>query len=342
MKNLFLFTGEETYLLYEQARHWKQSFIEKCGEINLTTLDATQTSAHAMIAQMGAFPFLGDKRLLFIEQLPEASKGADKDKESDEDDEKPKEDPWKALADFLPTLSETSVAVFIQPKPDKRKSFYKTLAKLAEIKTFNPLKESALNHWILQRAKEKNAALSPDLFPYLVSLTGSDLWRLSQEIDKLATFAEGQPITREAIDLLVAPSLEANIFHLTDALGAKNHKEAIRQLHLSVSAGNNLRQTFYMIVRQFRLFLQIKNYCQAHPKASGAEVAAALHLHPFVVRNTQAQTKHFDNPSLFAAYGKLLDIDHDLKTSRIKVTTENQDELALAIERFILDFCRRV
>ncbi len=42
---------------------------------------------------------------------------------------------------------------------------------------------------------------------------------------------------------------------------------------------------------------------------------------------------------LKSAYARLLDIDVALKTSGIRITTDDQDELALAIERFILRFC---
>jgi hypothetical protein len=52
-----------------------------------------------------------------------------------------------------------------------------------------------------------------------------------------------------------------------------------------------------------------------------------------------AQLKNFNECELKGAYQRLLDIDLDLKTSRIRVTTDNQDELALAIERFIVNFC---
>ena len=92
-------------------------------------------------------------------------------------------------------------------------------------------------------------------------------------------------------------------------------------------------------MRQFRLLLQGCGYRNANPNTNPTAFAAALKLHPFVARNTMAQLKNFSECELKSAYVRLLNIDLDLKTSRIRVTTDNQDELALAIERFIVNFC---
>jgi DNA polymerase-3 subunit delta len=134
--------------------------------------------------------------------------------------------------------------------------------------------------------------------------------------------------------------MEANIFHLTDSLGAKNHREAIHNLHRSMAAGENLRQVFYMIVRQFRLFLQVGSYLTLYPNANPAGIASSLKIHPFVAKNTLSQVRRFKMAELKSAYRRLLDIDLDLKTSKIHITTDDQDELALTIERFIIKFCR--
>jgi len=340
MGNLYLFTGEETFLLHQQVQAWKESFKKRYeNDLNLAVLDGEEVPEADMISQIETMPFLAEKRLIFIENLPEAAKSSAKDSDESPEEEGEKTDNQR-LIDYLGKIPETSVVVFVQPKPDRRKSLYKKIVQLGDVKEFKSLSASVLIAWIVRQAKAYNASISPKVAEHLAGLVGENLWRLDQELKKLAAFMEGKAISREAIDQLVIPSLEANVFHLTDALGAKDHREAIRNLHQTVAAGENLRQIFYMIVRQFRLLFQVAGYLQSYPNATAQSLAASLKMHPFVARNTMGQAKHFRMSELKAAYQKLLDIDLAMKTSKIQITTDNQDELAMAIEKFILEFCR--
>lgn len=339
MNNLFLFTGTETFLLHEHVSMWKEAFKEKHGgDMNINVINGEDAELGEIVAQVEAAPFLADKRLIFIEGLPEAPKTKNVDKVTKKDEERDKQQ--QKLIDYLEKIPESSVVVFVQPNPDKRKSLYKKIVQHAEVKNFNPLSGPDLNIWIKNRIQKYKTTLDTNTADYLISLTGQDLWRVDQELKKLSSYCEGRPITKKDIDHLVVPTIEANVFHLTDALGAKDHRQAIRNLHRSMAAGENLRQTFYMIVRQFRLFLQVGGYLGNYPNTTSSNVASSLKIHPFVAKNTVNQLKHFNVQELKSAYERLLEIDVGLKTSKIRITVENQDELAMAIERFILRFCK--
>lgn len=340
MGNLYLFTGEETFLLHQQVKAWKEAFRKRCGDdMNLLTLDGEQLEESEIISQVETLPFLADKRLIFIEGLPEVAKASAKGK-SETEDEADRKPAFEKLMAFLDKIPETSVVVFVQPKPDKRKSLYKKIVQKAEVKEFRPLKDAALVQWIRQQAMAHKGAIAGPAATHLAEQVGSDLWRLDLEIQKLCAYASGKPIRAEMVDALVTPSLEANIFHLTDALGAKDGRTAMRNLHRSMAAGESLTMVFYMIVRQFRLILQVAGYVTSNPGANSVTLASALKLHPFVAKNILGQVHHFRMPELKSAYRKLLEIDLGLKTSKIQMTADNQDELALAIEKFILEFCK--
>jgi DNA polymerase-3 subunit delta len=341
MGNLYLFTGEETFLLSQQIRSWKESFRKRFeGDLNLITLDGSREDEASLITQMETMPFLAEKRLIFIENLPEAAKASAKDSDDKDDEDEKKADAYQKLMDYLEKIPETSVVIFVQPKPDKRKRLYKKLVQVAEVKEFQPLAPAALSQWIHQQAVARKASIDPRATEHLSGLVGESLWRLDQEIQKLAAYAIGRPITQDDIDKLVIPSLEANVFHLTDALGAKDARKAIQCVHQTVAAGENLRQVFYMIVRQFRLLLLVNAYLSNYPNATAQSLATSLKMHPFVARNTMGQAKRFKMAELKGAYRKLLDLDLAMKTSKIQTTTDNQDELAMAIEQFILEFCK--
>lgn len=338
-KNLFLFTGEENYLLHEQIASWKKAFTEKHGDLNLAVLDAEEMPLNEIMAAMLAIPFLSDKRLIFVHGLPDAPPSRQTAEPTKKDEKR--DDELKKMEATLNEIPDSSVVVFVQSSPDKRKSFYKKLTSKAEVREFKSLSGTPLNAWIQNRVGQKGARMDTITAEHLISLAGQDLWRLSQEADKLASHSLGGVITRSDVDQLVIPSLEANVFSLTDALGLKDRKKAIHHLHRSLAAGENLRQVFYMIVRQFRLLLQGYGYREAHSNQTPVAFAAALKLHPFVAKNTLSQLQNFEGKELKDAYARLLEIDMDMKTSRIRTTADNQDELALAMERFILNFCKK-
>ncbi len=337
MDNVFLFTGKESYLISQQIKSWKEAFILKHGDMNLLTIDGRTASVGEIISDIIAAPFLADKRLIFIENLPEVPKTRKADQITEKDEKR--DESLNKLIEAISGIPETSIVVFTQGNPDKRRSFYKKLIKLAVIKEFNPMQGGQLIEWIKEATKKAGASINSSAADHLISLTGTDLWRMSQEVNKLSTFTDGNPIVVETIDNLVVPNMEANIFHLTDAIGAKNHKKAIQNLHRSMSAGDDLHQVFYMIVRQFRLFLQVGSYVETNPGITSVNIASSLKLHPFVAKNTLGQVRRFKMAELKKAHEKLLQIDLKLKTSKIRTTKGNQEELALAIERFIIGLC---
>jgi DNA polymerase III delta subunit len=112
LNNLFLFTGEETYLLTEQIHSWKRAFIQKHGDINLEVLDATRQPLNEVMASVNAMPFLGDKRLIFIHGLPDQPKTRNADKVSKKDEKRDME--LKKLAGDLGDIPESSIVVFVQ------------------------------------------------------------------------------------------------------------------------------------------------------------------------------------------------------------------------------------
>jgi DNA polymerase-3 subunit delta len=338
INNVFLFTGEETYLLQQELKLWKEAFKKKHGgDFNLDVIDGAKAEIPQILSAMQAAPFLSEKRLLIIENLPAAPSARSAQALTKKDEAR--EEELEKLAGALETLPESSVVVFVSPSPDKRRSFYKSLLKVATLKEYKMLEGQKLIAWVSAKFQQAGVKATPALIENFLNLTGPDLWKITSELQKLSTYLQGASLTEEIMEKLVIPSAQTNVFGFTDALSAKNSKGAIDRLHNEMDAGENLHQTFSMVVRQFRILLLIAGYIQKHPGARASDMASALKLHPFVVEKTLPQVRRFSLEELKTAYQKLLTLDVELKTSQIKTTADNQNELALAIEKFILSLC---
>jgi DNA polymerase-3 subunit delta len=149
---------------------------------------------------------------------------------------------------------------------------------------------------------------------------GDDLRLLDQELVKLVTYTEGDGSISEAdIEMLVPYSQDAVIFDLVDALGHRDGSTAAETLHRLIDEGEHPLGLLGMIVRQFRLLIQVKIL-----KAEGSsprDVADALGIHPFPARKLCTQATCFTPEQLEKIYRYLSQTDLDIKTGRIGAET---------------------
>ena len=74
-----------------------------------------------------------------------------------------------------------------------------------------------------------------------------------------------------------------------------------------------------MIVRQFRLMIQVKELSERG--LSSAAIAERLSLHPFVAEKTGKQAQVFKMEQLELVYHRLLEMDVQIKTGQVEDVT---------------------
>lgn len=321
-KNIYLFYGEDTYSSAQMLLKWKTEFIKKHGETNIETLEGKTLSTSEFNTNIQTMPFLADKRLIVIEDF--LSKGSTEDQ--------------KKVAEALDDITESCILAFHENEmPDKRTTLFQKISKTGEAKEFPAMSPREVSKIILERSIIQNIKISAQISDYLSEYCGPDLWIISKELEKLATYANGKEITKEMIDELCCPSISASIFKLTDAIAARNKKESLRIFTNLRESGEEIPKTFYMIVRHFRMLIQIHEMLEK--KENQFSITKKLKLNPYVVQIVSKQCKNFTTEKLTEIYGKLLQIDIDSKTGIIKSLQGDDSEFALAVEKFIIDCC---
>lgn len=319
--NIILLYGDNPFEIEAKLKQWKAGFIEKYGgEMNVDEMSGS-TEAHTILESAYSIPFLSEKRLLIVKGFLETQKT----------------EALKSIAEQLGKIPETCVLIFIEQKmPDKRTTLFKKLQKIARLEEIKSLSGEALIQWILERVSKKQSKMDSKTAFHLMSTAGNDLWRLEHEIEKLIPYAEGQTITMEMVDELVSDgNISTSIFKLTDALGTKKIEEALKILHRLVNQGEELPMIFSMLVRQFRLILQIQELKALHH--SPHEIATRLKQHPYAVSSILPQCKHFTPNELKRIFEKLLNIDRGLKTGVFRYQPSDQKEYLLQIEKLMIE-----
>lgn len=317
--NLYLFTGENFQALNEKLRFWKKEFEKKHSETNIEQFDdVSQKDIPSIINAIESQPFLADKRMIIIRDVPQS---AEKKKKLELDQLQ------KSLEESIP---ESSFVVFVSAKPDKRGRFYKFLKKKAEIKEFAVLKGAQLRTWIVQRAEQLGKSLDPQAAELLMYSCAEDNGRIAGELDKLSLL-DAQQITKEDVHKLVDMTPEAKIFQALDKIGSEPIQTLLKRFDQLVRSGEAMPLIFFMIVRQFRLLIQIKSLEGAPP----AHIQKRLKLAPFQVGMLSRQARSLSLPLLKKAYRQLAEIDRQIKTGRIPFSNDKTELFQLKIDQFL-------
>jgi len=206
------------------------------------------------------------------------------------------------------------VVVFWAEETESKNKIFQFLKKNARAQEFKLLRPYQLREWIKKYVKEKEGSINNIAIEKLINYVGNDLWRMSNELDKLLNYSKSVEV--ENIELLIKPEIDLNIFEMVDALGQKNKSKALRLFNQHIKKGEDESYLFSMFIYQIRNLIKVK---------SGP--VAKLDMHPFVIRKTNQQARNFSFEELKKIYQKLLEIDLDVKTGKADVRT--------ALEMFI-------
>jgi DNA polymerase-3 subunit delta len=129
---------------------------------------------------------------------------------------------------------------------DKRRSFYKTLLKQAEVQIFDRL-DSGRSGWeeealevVQQRAKKRKLQFDEDALDLFVLLTGGDTRQIDNELEKIDTFlGKDRGVNTELVRELVPLSRAGVIFELSNALAARDLQLSLKLVRRLLDQGES-------------------------------------------------------------------------------------------------------
>lgn len=317
----YIFHGDDEFTRSEAVDKLKAKLgDEMVADINTTMLDGRHLALSELMHACDAMPFMGERRLVIVEHMLrrfDPKKGG-----RSEADQKLVD----GLRDYLPQLPDTTRLIFVESKSLHGNNPIVRQAQKDDhgyVHKFETPRSGAVSNWIRRRVKEKGGDIQSGAVMALAAYSEDDLRLLDQEIEKLLTYTGNQTITERDVRRLVAAVTESDIFAMVDALGQRNHREAITRLHELLNAGESPIYLLYMITRQFRILTQVKELAGQGMRQSA--VQSRLGLHPFVVKKALAQARNFSLSQLNVTYKKILETDAAIKTGQL------EPELALDV-----------
>ena len=301
---IFFLYGPDTYRSRQKLRELKEKFLADIDQssLNLTVLDGAEINIEKINSAVATPPFLARKRMVVVINLFSQSKSKDLGQQIIE------------LLD-KENLTKDVILVFWEgDKVDERKSLFKRLAKEKYAQKFDLLRSHEVKNWIRAEMKKQGGLINAGAIEKLAELAGNDLWEVSSEIAKLVAYKDKSTIEVSDVVKLVRGKFDDNIFNFVDAIANKNTKQAYKLLADQLNSGANDLYLLAMLIRQFRILLQVKDLTEGR-SISPSQVASELKIHPFVVKKALLQIKNFSAGQLKSIYRQLLATDVKIKTN---------------------------
>ena len=191
--------------------------------------------------------------------------------------------------------------------------------------------DKKLPTWVAESFAARGVKVGMDACRALVDIVGEDKLVLSREVDKLATWAAGEPLGVEEVQLLAAPLGEAEPWELTDALGERDLATALSVIEGAYRRSPRPTQEPSQFAN--RLSSHVLRLARAKSMLERgsrvADVAKALGVKEFPARKLAAQAERFSIDELRDATVRIARLDHALKGGS-KLAPELEVQLAIA------------
>ncbi len=327
---VLLLLNADEYLAAERLAAAKAALGDpEMASLNTAELTGGQTSAAAILGEALLMPFLADKRLVIVRgYLDHLDKRMSQSKSAESA-------AYSEAADLLTRLGDvpdTCDLIFVDNAVDKRRGLWKgftagadsqarkvpgleALIKAGVIQSeelATPDPKRTLPGWIQQRARARKIAIGGDAVAVLVDFVGPNLRQLDNELEKLSLYALGRPITAQDVRAMVSDASEELIWNLTDGLGQRNPRMAMRALRELRRNEESPIGLLAAIARQYRLLILVKTALQSDNDENA--IAKRLGENPYPVRKAMQLAPRYTFAELEAVMAALLEADMAMKT----------------------------
>jgi DNA polymerase-3 subunit delta len=283
-------TGSNDFARTSELKKLIATFVAEHTDMGLERLDGEEHDAARMRESVSSMPFLTARKLVVLREPSRQKAFAEH------------------LADVIKDVPETTDLVIVEPKLDKRLSYYKTLKKETDFRELDELDPSGLSRWAVEYVKAASGTLSPANASFLVGRVGAGQQQLQQELDKLLAY--DLTVSRQTIELLTEAAPQSTVFELLDAAFTGRTKRAFELYREQRALKVEPQAIIAMLAWQLHVLAVIKT-------AGGRsieDIARQAKLNPFVVRKSQALARGLSLANLKAKIEALLQLDLNLKT----------------------------
>ena len=315
LKPVYLLAGTDRPKIDTALERLRRHFSDQSVE-SASALDASGEEAAALC---NAGSLFGDTRLVLVSEV-ERWKAAD----------------VKALQTYLAAPAPATTLALVAAELRKDAPIAKACAKAGDVLVYDVPKRN-LAQWVAERFRQLEARADAEACALLVQLVGDDPQALATEIEKLSTWAAGEPIGEREVEQLAVAFAETPTFALTYAWGRRDPAAALEASEVILEReAKPRRDTSARLAATLGSHVARVRSCQllAAEGVRPRDAAGRLKMHPFYAEKLFAQAGRFSPDELGDAVVRLADLDLALKgDSRLASDLELQRALGDVVRR---------
>jgi DNA polymerase-3 subunit delta len=260
----YLFIGPEAYQRRRARAALRQAALGAgYSEDAITQYDLNETALAEVIDDARALSLFASERVIFAGNAEAALPRT----RADEDAEDGESSAGSAdtLAAYMKDPTPGVLLIFDAPRfdfegEDKRKQerVRKFYAAVGDPVDFKRATADEARREAAALARRAGLSIDPAMVDLLVEALAADLTRIAVELEKMALYTQGRPVTEEDLALLVPDARATTIFALVGALGRRDRTRSLEILDTLFRDGEYLPVALSFLAAQFRAALVSK------------------------------------------------------------------------------------
>ena len=234
---------------------------------------------------------------------------------------------WKkadaeAIRAYLGAPAPGAVLALLTEEPPRDATLADAITPAGEVLRYDVPKPKDPSIWVRGEFERLDAQASEDAARRLVEVVGDDVTVLAVEVEKIATWAAGEPIGPAEIDHLAVPAPgETPMWALSDAWGTRDVATVLAACEAELASGV---EPFLIAVRLAAQATFVRSVQALSAEGLGTrEIASRLKKHEFRVRKALGHAERYSREELDAAVIRLAELDAALKgASRLSAELE--------------------
>ncbi|WP_288981227.1 DNA polymerase III subunit delta [uncultured Flavobacterium sp.] len=308
-KPIYFFMGEEPYYIDKLTDFIDDNVLSEDEKgFNQMTIYGRDTTIEEVVSHAKRYPMMADKQVVIVKEAQELSRNIDK------------------LEAYAENPQPTTILVFAYKYKtlDKRKKITKLLDKVGVVYESKKLYENQVGDWIKRVLSGQGYSIEPKAAAILVEFLGTDLSKISNELDKLKIILpKGHTFTPKDIEENIGFSKDYNNFELRKAIGEKNQVKAYQIIDYFAQnpKDNPIVVTTGLV---FGFFSQLLQYHGLKDK-SQFNAAKVLKVSPYFIKDYEIAFKNYPMKKVSAIVAALRDID--VKSKGVGASSMSQHDL---------------
>lgn len=293
LKPIYFLMGEEPYYVDKISDFIEENVLaEEERGFNQMVLYGRDVTIEDVVSNAKRYPMMAEYQVIIVKEAQDLSRTIEK------------------LADYAKQPQPTTILVvnYKYKTIDKRKALYKTLQKTGVVYESKKLYENQVADWIKRILLGKNYTIAPKAAQMLVEFLGTDLSKISNELDKLQIILpKDTQISPEHIEENIGISKDFNNFELRQAIGEKNTLKAYRIINYFAEnpKDNPMVVTVSLVFGFFSQLLQFHGLSDKSPR----NVASVLKINPYFVNEYVLAARNYPMKKVSEIIATLRDFD---------------------------------